>query len=150
MKFSSSLFLVGSGLFGTAVTAFTTSSPMTPSRSVAQSAETLVPASINAKMTTALNMQTMGVSDTIDFTENAQRDVYSMQQWAQQCGAQTAEGVEVSTQDGEDYFMMTNQNIPAAWGIGGFASLGTASLNIQSEPAINTTPLMSAPSKEKR
>lgn len=57
-----------------------------------------------------LSMQTM--TDAIDYTDNGQRDVPSMQQWAQQCGAQTAEGVEISTQDGEDYFMMTNQNIP--------------------------------------
>lgn len=57
-----------------------------------------------------LSMQTM--TDTIDYTDNGQRNVPSMQQWAQQCGAQTAEGVEISTQDGEDYFMITNQNIP--------------------------------------
>lgn len=108
MKCSSSLFLVSSGLFAAAVSAF---APMTPSRSVAQP-QRMSPSAAASTATTTLSMQTMGMSDTIDASEMGQRDVYSMQQWAQECGAQTAEGVEVSTQDGEDYFMMTNQNIP--------------------------------------
>ena len=109
MKFSSSLFLVSSGLFATAVSAFT-AAPMTSSRSVAQQPQRMAPSA--AASTTALGMQTMGMSDTIDASEMGQRDVYSMQQWATQCGAQTAEGVEITTNDGEDYFMVTNQNIP--------------------------------------
>jgi hypothetical protein len=50
---------------------------------------------------------------TIDATEQAQRDVYPLQQWAEQYGAQSAPGVELTTQDGVDWFLMTNQNIGA-------------------------------------
>ncbi|KAL3915404.1 MAG: hypothetical protein SGILL_005671 [Bacillariaceae sp.] len=50
---------------------------------------------------------------TVDVTEQAQRDVYPLQQWAEQYGAQTAPGVELTTQDGADWFLMANQNIGA-------------------------------------
>jgi hypothetical protein len=51
--------------------------------------------------------------NTIDIQETAQRDVYSVQEWAQNYGVQIADGFEITTQDGEDYFVMTNQNIAA-------------------------------------
>lgn len=49
----------------------------------------------------------------IDVTENAPRDVYSMQSWAQGYGVQLAPGVEIGSNDGEDYSVMTTANIPA-------------------------------------
>lgn len=51
------------------------------------------------------------VGTVVDIREGAQRDVYSMQDWAQNCGVQMVEGVEVTTQDGNDWSVMTNQDI---------------------------------------
>ncbi|CAB9497968.1 M protein repeat protein [Seminavis robusta] len=50
---------------------------------------------------------------TVDIQETAQRDVYTMQDWARNCGVQTAEGFELTTNDGYDWSAMTNQYIPA-------------------------------------
>lgn len=52
-------------------------------------------------------------TSTIDVSETAQRDVYSMQNWAQQYGVQLAEGVQIGSGDGEDYSVITNSNIRA-------------------------------------
>jgi len=49
---------------------------------------------------------------TLDLTDTAERDVYSLQGWAQSCGAQTCDGFELTTQDGQDYSVITNQNVP--------------------------------------
>lgn len=51
--------------------------------------------------------------NTIDVQETAARDVYSVQEWAQNYGVQMADGFEITTQDGEDYSVITNQNIAA-------------------------------------
>eukprot|EP00529_Nitzschia_sp_RCC80_P023830 CAMPEP_0113451700 /NCGR_PEP_ID=MMETSP0014_2-20120614/6472_1 /TAXON_ID=2857 /ORGANISM="Nitzschia sp." /LENGTH=457 /DNA_ID=CAMNT_0000343061 /DNA_START=205 /DNA_END=1578 /DNA_ORIENTATION=- /assembly_acc=CAM_ASM_000159 len=52
-------------------------------------------------------------TSAIDVSEVAQRDVYTMQNWAQQYGVQLADGVEIGSSDGEDYSVMTNSFIPA-------------------------------------
>ena len=44
----------------------------------------------------------MGTGTTIDATENAQRDVYPLSDWAQQYGAQLAPGVELTTNDPDE------------------------------------------------
>jgi hypothetical protein len=86
-------FLLTSSLLVSAVSAFQTSRPVPAQR--------LAP----------LNVATMG--GTIDLSETAQRDVWSLQQWAQQCGCQIADGFELTTQDGEDWSVMTNSYLPA-------------------------------------
>jgi len=50
---------------------------------------------------------------TINIQENAQRDVFSMEEWAKNCGVQTAEGFQLTSQDGVDYSAVANQNMPA-------------------------------------
>lgn len=50
---------------------------------------------------------------TVNIQENAQRDVFSMEQWARNCGVQTCEGFQLSSQDGMDYSVVTNQDLPA-------------------------------------
>ena len=61
----------------------------------------------------SLHMQSSFASTAIDVSETAQRDVYTMQSWAQQYGVQMAEGVEIGSNDGEDYSVFTNSNIPS-------------------------------------
>ena len=57
----------------------------------------------------------MGVpAGCIDVTdEYAQRDVYTMEQWAQQYGAQKADGVELYSEDGSDYQLITQSGLGA-------------------------------------
>ena len=50
---------------------------------------------------------------TINIQENAQRDVFSMEQWARNCGVQTCDGFQLTSQDGMDYSVVTNQDLPA-------------------------------------
>ena len=63
--------------------------------------------------TTALHVGGTMMGNVVDISERAQRDVYSLQQWAQNYGAQMAPGVEITTQDNFDFSLMTNQNIAA-------------------------------------
>ncbi|OEU20387.1 ribulose-1,5-bisphosphate carboxylase-like protein [Fragilariopsis cylindrus CCMP1102] len=51
--------------------------------------------------------------NAISLSENAQRDVYTMDDWAVNAGAQKAEGFELTSYDGQDYYAATNQDIPA-------------------------------------
>jgi hypothetical protein len=50
---------------------------------------------------------------TVDIEESAQRDVYTMQSWAQSFGAQVAPGFELTTMDGNDWSVVTNQYLQA-------------------------------------
>ena len=51
--------------------------------------------------------------NAISLSENAQRDVYTMDDWAVNAGAQKAEGFELTSYDGQDYYAATNQDIPS-------------------------------------
>ena len=42
-----------------------------------------------------------------------ERDVYTMSDWAQSCGVQQAEGIQLTSYDGMDYFPATQSDIPA-------------------------------------
>ena len=53
------------------------------------------------------------VEGVVDIGEYTQRDVYSMQEWATNAGVQTADGFEITSYDGQDFYAMTQQNIPA-------------------------------------
>ncbi|CAJ1963817.1 unnamed protein product [Cylindrotheca closterium] len=49
----------------------------------------------------------------VDLSDNAQRDVSTMAQWAEGYGAQKADGFEITSYDGQDYLAVTQQNLPA-------------------------------------
>ncbi|KAL7540293.1 hypothetical protein ACHAXR_011690 [Thalassiosira sp. AJA248-18] len=49
----------------------------------------------------------------VDLSPNAQRDVYTMSDWASNCGVQQAEGVQLTSYDGYDYFPAAQSDIPA-------------------------------------
>uniref|UniRef100_A0A7S4SXQ5 Uncharacterized protein n=1 Tax=Ditylum brightwellii TaxID=49249 RepID=A0A7S4SXQ5_9STRA len=49
----------------------------------------------------------------IDYTENAQRDVYTMDEWASGNGVQKANGFQLTSDNGWDYYAMTTADIPA-------------------------------------
>lgn len=56
----------------------------------------------------------MGGSGLINIAdENAQRDVFTMDQWAMQYGVQKIPGVELFTNDGTDYQVMTQSPLPS-------------------------------------
>jgi len=98
MKISN--LVLANSLFATVVTAF-------------QAFPRLMPTQTTQRMPSLAVGRTGTMMGTIDIQETAQRDVYSLQEWAQQCGAQTAEGFELITQDGEDWSVITNKNIQA-------------------------------------
>jgi hypothetical protein len=50
---------------------------------------------------------------TINLSSSVQRDVYTMADWAASYGVQQAEGVLLTSYDGNDYFPMTQSYIPA-------------------------------------
>jgi hypothetical protein len=102
MKFSKTVFFAGV-LGATAVSAFQ-STATSKSVGVMQQPK---------QRTVGIRPLFSTMMGTIDATEQAQRDVYPLQQWAEQYGAQSAPGVELTTQDGVDWFLMTNQNIGA-------------------------------------
>jgi len=58
----------------------------------------------------AFSMQT---ANRIDIAETAQRDVYTMNDWARHFGVQQVDGVELASYDGVDYFTATQANIAA-------------------------------------
>ena len=109
MKFGS--FLFASSLF--AVTAFQTSVPVSHLKkneadSVSFRSKASFPASSSS---TQLLASVMG--NAVDISPMAQRDVYTMQDWARQCGVQTADGVEVASSDGQDWTLVAKQDISA-------------------------------------
>ena len=54
------------------------------------------------------------INGAVDISElTGQRDVFSLQQWAQNCGAQQAPGLELTTQDGSDWSLITTQPVQA-------------------------------------
>eukprot|EP00980_Cylindrotheca_fusiformis_P028586 scaffold22613_cov126-Cylindrotheca_fusiformis.AAC.6 len=48
----------------------------------------------------------------VSVDERTQRDVVTMNEWALSCGVQTSEGFELTTNDGLDYCVMTQQDLP--------------------------------------
>ena len=49
----------------------------------------------------------------VDIRANAGRDIGTMDEWAAACGVQRAEGVQLTSEDGEDFSVMTTEDIPA-------------------------------------
>ena len=52
-------------------------------------------------------------SGVVNLSSSAQRDVYTMADWAAQFGVQQAEGLQLTSYDGQDYFAATQQDIAA-------------------------------------
>ena len=50
---------------------------------------------------------------TVNLSSSVERDVYAMADWAAGYGVQQAEGVQLTSYDGRDYFPMTSTYIPA-------------------------------------
>jgi len=68
----------------------------------------------NNVMGSSLHVSMMGDTGVVNIAdEYAQRDVYSMEEWATQYGTQKAEGVELYTADGSDYQLITNAPVGA-------------------------------------
>jgi len=95
MKLSSLIFTAS--IFTSAVTAF---SPAAPRHAALQK--------------NGLSMQTMGGGGQVDvYNEMAERDVYSMEEWSTQYGVQKMDGIELYTEDGSDYQLLSQASIPA-------------------------------------
>jgi len=93
MKLSSLIF--ATGIFATGVSGFSPAAPH------------------NARSVTALN-QFGGGGGLVDvYNEYAERDTYSMDEWAAQYGAQKADGVELTTIDGADFQLVANNGVGA-------------------------------------
>lgn len=66
----------------------------------------------NIKQTSTPSTTTSALS-VVDVSENANRDLGSFDQWATECGVQRADGFQLTTNDGNDYSVMTEQQIAA-------------------------------------
>uniref|UniRef100_A0A7S2MJ56 SET domain-containing protein n=1 Tax=Helicotheca tamesis TaxID=374047 RepID=A0A7S2MJ56_9STRA len=49
----------------------------------------------------------------VNIDESAQRDIGSFDEWAINCGVQRSEGFQLTTEDGQDFSVMTTQDLPA-------------------------------------
>ena len=49
----------------------------------------------------------------VDISETVGRDVGAMDEWATMCEVQRAEGFQLTSEDGFDWSVMTNQDLPA-------------------------------------
>jgi hypothetical protein len=54
-----------------------------------------------------------GFASIANIDEKASRQIYPFTEWAEMSGIQQADGFELASNDGEDYFAMTRANIPA-------------------------------------
>lgn len=67
--------------------------------------------SVSSDVANAFSFQaTQGL---VDLSDNAQRDVNTMSQWAEGYGVQKADGFDITSYDGQDYMAVTQQNMPA-------------------------------------
>ena len=49
----------------------------------------------------------------LDVREDVERDLGTMDEWATACGVQRADGFQLTTEDGQDWSVMTTSDIPA-------------------------------------
>mmetsp|Transcript_19286 Transcript_19286/g.31650 ORF Transcript_19286/g.31650 Transcript_19286/m.31650 type:complete len:459 (-) Transcript_19286:72-1448(-) len=106
MRFSSAIVAAAIGICATSISAFT------PSRgSIARSS---IASTQQSSPLTQLNQYASATAGAINLAdEYAQRDVYSMEEFASQYGMQKAPGVELYSDDGSDYQLITQQPIGA-------------------------------------
>ncbi|KAL7436152.1 hypothetical protein ACHAXM_005093 [Skeletonema potamos] len=111
MRFSSAIVAAAIGICATSISAFTPSSIY---RGVARSSSSTSVTTQQSAPLTQLNQYAMSTAGAINLAdEYAQRDVYSMEEFATQYGMQKAPGVELYTDDGSDYQLITQQPIGA-------------------------------------
>jgi hypothetical protein len=112
MKFSSAIVAAAIGICATSISAFT---PSSISRGVTRSSSSVITTQQSAPfLSTQLNQYASAVSGAINLAdEYAQRDVYSMEEFATQYGMQKAPGVELYSDDGSDYQLITQQPVGA-------------------------------------
>lgn len=108
MKLSALIFTTG--IFATTVSSFTPISRNAVQRTAFTSIHT--PTTTSSPKTPSSASSSLSYAIDV-YDELAQRDVYSMQEWAQSYGTQIAEGVELYTADGADYQLITQAPIPA-------------------------------------
>ena len=53
------------------------------------------------------------LNNLVDASEYAERDVWTFDDWATNCGVQKAEGFQLTSDDGQDYYVIANQDMPA-------------------------------------
>lgn len=122
MKFSSAIVAAAIGICATSISAFTPSSISRSSvvRSSSSSSSILTQqkqsplAQQSSSSSTQLHQYAAATSGAINLAdEYAQRDVYSMEEFATNYGTQKAPGVELYSDDGSDYQLITQQPIGA-------------------------------------
>eukprot|EP00579_Thalassiosira_antarctica_P002347 CAMPEP_0201872782 /NCGR_PEP_ID=MMETSP0902-20130614/5419_1 /ASSEMBLY_ACC=CAM_ASM_000551 /TAXON_ID=420261 /ORGANISM="Thalassiosira antarctica, Strain CCMP982" /LENGTH=423 /DNA_ID=CAMNT_0048399169 /DNA_START=70 /DNA_END=1341 /DNA_ORIENTATION=+ len=72
----------------------------------------LLLAGISAKSTSAFSFRAVPAG-SVNLSSSVERDVYTMADWAASYGVQQAEGVQLNSYDGKDYFPATQSDIPA-------------------------------------
>ena len=114
MKFSSAIVAAAIGICATS--AFT---PSSISRSAVIRSSSIITQQkqsqqLSSSTTTQLHQYAAATSGAINLAdEYAQRDVYSMEEFATNYGTQKAPGVELYSDDGSDYQLITQQPIGA-------------------------------------
>jgi len=107
MRFSSAIVAAAIGICATSISAFTPSRGAVARSSIAITTQQSSPL-------TQLNQYASATAGAINLAdEYAQRDVYSMEEFATQYGLQKAPGVELYSDDGSDYQLITQQPIGA-------------------------------------
>mmetsp|Transcript_30635 Transcript_30635/g.45050 ORF Transcript_30635/g.45050 Transcript_30635/m.45050 type:complete len:461 (-) Transcript_30635:187-1569(-) len=108
MRFSSAIVAAAIGICATSISAFT------PSRGAVARSITSSSLTQQSSPLTQLNQYASATAGAINLAdEYAQRDVYSMEEFATQYGLQKAPGVELYSDDGSDYQLITQQPIGA-------------------------------------
>lgn len=59
------------------------------------------------------NTHSSSLFSYVDVTESAQRNLGPFDEWATNCGVQRAEGFQITSEDGMDWSVMTNVDLPA-------------------------------------
>ena len=54
-----------------------------------------------------------GMPGTVNLSSSVERDIYAMSDWAAGYGVQQAEGIQLNSYDGKDYFPTAQVGIPA-------------------------------------
>mmetsp|Transcript_18717 Transcript_18717/g.40152 ORF Transcript_18717/g.40152 Transcript_18717/m.40152 type:complete len:424 (-) Transcript_18717:130-1401(-) len=72
----------------------------------------LILAGFSAESATAFSFRAVPAG-AINLSSSVERDVYTMADWAASYGVQQAEGVQLNSYDGKDYFPATQTDIPA-------------------------------------
>lgn len=67
----------------------------------------------NGRRSSALDMSLSSSAQLVDISQGTERDIGTMDEWAAAYGVQKAEGFEYTSDDGQDVYVMTTQDLPA-------------------------------------